>query len=217
MVVARRPAKRAENRQSAYLARNRTALLHSGQMILAKFGPSATIEEILSIAQVSPTTIYKYFDSRENFLVMAQLSLWQEWEKWALAASQEINDPLERFINPIRLLIRVSATHPDLAQSLGNPTTSPEFLIQYLSKDSAKIAKALAKAGVVSSETQEARFLLFSHAVIAIIKTAITDTAPKSAECEKMLVIAMGMLGISEVKAQKAISKKIVIPVITLK
>jgi AcrR family transcriptional regulator len=217
MAAARRPAKRAENRQSAYLARNRNALLHSGQMILAKFGSSATIEEILSIAQVSPTTIYKYFDSRENFLVMAQLSLWQEWEEWALAASQEINDPLERFINPIRLLIRVSATHPDLAQSLGNPTTSPEFLIQYLSKDSAKIAKALAKAGVVSSETQEARFLLFSHAVIAIIKTAVTDTGSRSAECEKMLVIAMGMLGISEVKAQKAISKKIVIPVITLK
>lgn len=217
MSAARRPAKGANNRQSAYIARNRRELLHCGQKILAKFGPTATIEEIISISQVSPTTIYKYFESRENFLAMAQLSLWQEWEDWASGASQEISDPLERFINPIRLLIRVNATHPQLAQSLGNQTNSPEFLIKHLSENSSKIALTLAKAGVVSSESQEARFLLFSYAVVAIIKIAITGASLNSAECEKMLVIAMGLLGISEVKAKRSISKKLSIPVISSK
>jgi AcrR family transcriptional regulator len=217
MSAAKRPAKVAGNRQGAYVARNRAALLNSGRKILAQFGPSASIEEIISLAQVSPTTIYRYFESRENFLAMAQVSLFQEWEEWAVSASQDITDPLERFINPVRLLIRVSATHPQLAQSLEHSTTKPDFIIEHSSEGSEKIVKALAKAGVVSSDNTEARFLLFSHAVIAIIKRALADTSSRSTECEKMLVIAMGLLGISESKAQKVISKKLVVPVILSK
>ena len=49
-------------RQAAYSARNRAALIKVAQEVLAEIGPSATIEQLAMHAQVSPTTIYKYFN-----------------------------------------------------------------------------------------------------------------------------------------------------------
>ena len=54
-------------RQAAYSARNRAALIKAGQEVLAEIGPQATIEQLADHAQVSPTTIYKYFENKENF------------------------------------------------------------------------------------------------------------------------------------------------------
>ena len=44
-------------RQAAYSARNRARLIKDAQEVLAEIGPSATIEQIASHAEVSPTTL----------------------------------------------------------------------------------------------------------------------------------------------------------------
>ena len=58
-------------RQAAYAARNRAALLKAGQEVLAEIGPSATIEQLAGHAQVSPTTIYKYFTNKDELFIQA--------------------------------------------------------------------------------------------------------------------------------------------------
>lgn len=209
MSPAKNPTAATSGRQSAYVARKRAALLISGREILAEYGPAATIDEIANHAQVSPTTIYKYFDSREGFLNSAQSSLWHEWEEWAVNSSQEISEPLRRFINPLRLLIRVNETHPQLAQSLRHSTSSPDFLIQQLSGNSDIAVKALAKAGVVSSDDVEGRYLLFAHAVVAIIRKSLTGSSKKIENLEDLLVLALGLLGVSEGRARKALAYSI--------
>ena len=196
-------------RQSAYVARNRAALLNAGREILALYGPGVTVEAIVEHAQVSPATLYKYFGSREGFLGAAQESLWQEWESWALDHASKVREPLERFITPIRLLIRVSTTHPQFTKALKHSTTDPDFLIQHLGKNSHKEVKALARAGVVSGENFEDRFLLFAYSVVAIVKKSISQSPAKAKESEKMLTIALGLLGVDEKEAKKALSTKL--------
>ena len=53
-------------RQAAYSARNRARLIKDAQIVLAEIGPSATIEQIAAHAEVSPTTIYKYFENKDQ-------------------------------------------------------------------------------------------------------------------------------------------------------
>jgi hypothetical protein len=61
MATKKKAAVLTGNRQAAYSARNRAALIKHAQEVLAEVGPSATIEQLSAHAQVSPTTIYKYF------------------------------------------------------------------------------------------------------------------------------------------------------------
>ena len=70
-------------RQAAYSARNRAALIKAAQEVLAEIGPSATIEQLAAHAQVSPTTIYKYFASKELLFSEAISEMYQEWIIWA--------------------------------------------------------------------------------------------------------------------------------------
>ena len=67
-MAAKKKAAAPVGRQAAYSARNRAALIKHAQEVLAEVGPSATIEQLASHAQVSPTTIYKYFANKEVLL-----------------------------------------------------------------------------------------------------------------------------------------------------
>jgi AcrR family transcriptional regulator len=52
-------------RKSAYVARNRRALLLATQRVLSTIGPEATIDEVAAQAQVAVSTIYQHFESKE--------------------------------------------------------------------------------------------------------------------------------------------------------
>ena len=102
-------------RQAAYSARNRAALIKAGQEVLAEIGPSATIEQLAAHAQVSPTTIYKYFENKDVLFVQALAAAWNSWMEWAL--SQNLSDDrLQRIIEIGRRLLRTGQTHPLFAQ-----------------------------------------------------------------------------------------------------
>jgi AcrR family transcriptional regulator len=79
MPAKKQVAKQPSNRQAAYIARNRSDLIKVGQEVLAEIGPSATIEELAEYAQVSPTTIYKYFKNKEVLFSEALGQMWLEW------------------------------------------------------------------------------------------------------------------------------------------
>ena len=83
MATKKRAAPITANRQAAYSARNRAALIKVAQEVLAEVGPSATIEQLAAHAQVSPTTIYKYFANKEVLFTEAFSQLWEEWIKWS--------------------------------------------------------------------------------------------------------------------------------------
>ena len=61
--------KSPNSRQAAYMARNRAAIITAAQEVLADIGPQATVEQLADHAQISTTTFYKYFDSKEIFLL----------------------------------------------------------------------------------------------------------------------------------------------------
>ncbi|MTA05317.1 MAG: TetR family transcriptional regulator, partial [Actinobacteria bacterium] len=64
---------------SAATVRNRAALIRSAQEVLAEIGLEATVEQFVAHAQVSPTTIYNHFGSKESLFTEALAQMWREW------------------------------------------------------------------------------------------------------------------------------------------
>jgi AcrR family transcriptional regulator len=109
-------------RKSAYVARNRAALLRATQETLAEHGATATIELVAEHAQMAVSTIYKHFPNKEVLFETAFLAGMTEWEEWAQSLVSSRTDSLERFVLPMRLLMKVPETHPLFARTVAlNP------------------------------------------------------------------------------------------------
>ena len=123
----KKPAKKTSgNRQAAYTARNRAALLKAGQEVLADIGPNATIEELAKHAQVSPTTIYKYFASKEVLFAEAMSEIYQRWVIWAYNG-KPLGGSLETSLDTGRKLFWVRQHIHSLPKSCTTPYVIPHL------------------------------------------------------------------------------------------
>jgi AcrR family transcriptional regulator len=116
------------NRQAAYSARNRARLIKDAQIVLAEIGPSATIEQIAAHAEVSPTTIYKYFENKDVLFAEALGEAWMGFLMWA-SEPKAPGDRLERILDSGRKLFWAKKSHPLFANMLHNCLNQmPDFL-----------------------------------------------------------------------------------------
>ena len=106
-------------RQAAYSARNRARLIKDAQIVLAEIGPSATIEQIAAHAEVSPTTIYKYFENKDQLFLEALGEAWIGFLIWANQLKAP-GDRLERTLDSGRKVFYAQKTHPLFAEMLHN-------------------------------------------------------------------------------------------------
>ena len=200
-----------ENRQSAYIARNRAALIKSAQAVLAEAGLHATIEQLATNAQVSPTTIYNYFESKENLLAQALDEALKEWVLWA-HAGETPGVSFQKMIDVCRKLFRVKETHPQFAKILKNAYVDPIFArnASYVAcaSDLQEIAK---KEGWVLDQLEE-RVHLFSFSIMGIMSGVYVTGELSPENADKSLELSLKILDISKAKASKLVSHPLVYP-----
>lgn len=211
MVTKKQAASIAGNRQAAYSARNRAALIKHAQEVLAEVGPSATIEQLAAHAQVSPTTIYKYFANKEVLFSEAFSQLWEEWINWS-GQTRSPGEPLENVLDAGRKLFRIKQHDPLLAQVLHNVVKDPEFAINAVQGEGAKAFTALAKMGAVKSEDLQERLILWQHIYTGICISLYGNESISPEEADVALGIGLSVWGISEAKAKKIISRPLAFP-----
>ena len=203
-------AEETSSRQAAYSARNRARLVKDAQEVLAEIGPSATIEQIASHAEVSPTTIYKYFEHKDNLFVEALSTAWMEFLMWA-NEQKAPGDRLERTLDSGRKLFWAQQTHPLFAQMLHNClTTMPDFLRQADRGEGKKVFSELAASGDLKQEDFEQRFILWSEIYNGLLKSVFVTEELTPSEAEVAIGIGLSVWGISEAKAKKLISRPLI-------
>jgi len=199
------------NRQAAYSARNRAALIKHAQEVLAEVGPSATIEQLSAHAQVSPTTIYKYFANKEVLFSEALSQLWEEWIKWS-NETRSPGEPMEMLFDAGRKLFRIRQHDPILAQVLHNVVKDPEFAMNALAGEGEKALTALAKTGAIKSEDLEVRLILWRNIYTGICVSLYGNETISPEEADVAFGIGLSVWGITEAKAKKIISRPLVFP-----
>jgi AcrR family transcriptional regulator len=195
------------NRQAAYSARNRARLIKDAQIVLAEIGPSATIEQIAAHAEVSPTTIYKYFENKDQLFVEALGEAWVSFILWA-NQEMEIGDMLEITLDTGRKLFWAKKSHPLFANMLHNALNQmPDYPMLADKGRGKKIFKALAAAGDVKQDDFEKRWVLWTNLYAGLVKSVYVTEDLSPAEADVAFGIGLSVWGISEAKAKKLISR----------
>jgi len=199
------------NRQSAYIARNRIALIKSAQGVLAEVGLHATIEQLATSANVSPTTIYKYSESKEALLSEALSDAWQEFMTWA--HGDEIpGSSFQGMIDVFRKLLRAKQSHPQFAKILKNTLSDSSFVINAVRPLAmATLQKAATKEDIAVDQFEE-RVHLWGYSLAGIMSGVYVteDLSPEKAD--ESLAISLQILDFSKAKAKKLVSHPLVYP-----
>jgi len=212
MATKKQAEKTTGNRQAAYSARNRARLIKDAQMVLAEIGPTATIEQIASYAEVSPTTIYKYFENKDELFVEALKEAWLDFISWANLHVAP-GDMLEITLDNGRKLLWARKSHPLYANMLHNCLNQmPDFLVLSDKGVGKKIFSALAASGDVKREDFEKRFVLWTNLYTGLLKSVFVSEELSPSEAEVAFGIGLSVWGISEAKAKKLVSRTLLFP-----
>jgi TetR/AcrR family transcriptional regulator, ethionamide resistance regulator len=123
--------------------RMRAHLLANAMKLIAVKGPAATsIDDVISAAEVSRGTFYKYFPSPEALVRELAIEIANELIRMAEPVVQSYDDPAERVSSGMRLVARLAIDHP-LAASflvrLGWPDArGPNVLLEFVERDLAE-------------------------------------------------------------------------------
>jgi AcrR family transcriptional regulator len=210
MAAKKDVAEESGSRQAAYSARNRARLVKDAQEVLAEIGPSATIEQIAAHAEVSPTTIYKYFEHKDILFVEALSQAWVGFLIWA-NEQKAPGDRLERTLDSGRKLFWARQTHPLFANMLHNCLNDmSDFLVQSDRGEGKRVFSELAASGDLKQEDFEQRWILWVNLYNAILKSVFVTEELTPSEAEVALGIGLSVWGISEAKAKKLISRPLI-------
>ena len=199
----KKPTPPNAGRKSAYVARNRAALLRASQRVLAEIGPEASIDQFAEAAEVSVSTIYKHFENKEALIEAANLGAFHDWEEWADAFVKETEDPLEELILPMRLFLRLKKTHPlYAAMSARNLADLPKYfhgteegLVEHIAE--------LMKAKIIEIESPAIRIRSISACLLAGLADQLLNPAAKESDADATVEVILSILGISPAKAKK--------------
>jgi AcrR family transcriptional regulator len=193
-------------RLSAATTRNRAALIRSAQQLLAEIGPDATVEQFVALAEVSPTTIYNHFGSKEAMFSQALAQIFREWLEWAHGGVRA-DESLGIMIDVCRKLFRVQKTHPQFSQILGNTLDTPRFVIDAVIADSLPALEAIARRGLVNNTEFNKRTRLFAYCLAGILHGVHTTKELSPADADVSLEIALAIWNLSP-DAARAITSR---------
>jgi AcrR family transcriptional regulator len=199
----KKPTPANAGRKSAYVARNRAALLRATQQLLAEVGPDASIDQFAEAAEISVSTIYKHFENKEALIAAAYIEAFHDWELWADEIVKGIEDPLEELVMPMRLFLRLKKTHPlYAAMSARNMADLPRYfhgteegLIEHIGE--------LMKKKIIDIESPAIRIRSISASLLAGLADQLLNPAAKESDSDATVEVVLSILGISPAKAKK--------------
>jgi AcrR family transcriptional regulator len=200
---AKKPVPPELGRKAAYVMRNRAALLHSTQEVLAVKGQAATIEDIAEHAQIAVSTVYKHFKDKDALISATILNAFAEWEVWAESLAMQSKDPLEQLVMPMRLFVRLNKTHPHHAQTLVNYFAVVAQIVPQLQVKLIGHVTALNKAKLLKIDNPAAAARHF-HAVITFaVIDQVTNSKATEKDADESVFAALALFGIPEAQAKK--------------
>jgi AcrR family transcriptional regulator len=190
-------------RKSAFVARNRAALIKSTQGVLASIGPLATIDEVSEAAGLSVSTIYKHFETKEALFQVSIATAMIEWQGWVDQYLVELSDPLEELLLPARLFMRIKETHPLYAQMSARNLNEIARYLPEMTGGFSKHVKDLVKAKVINVDNLEIRIESFTGVLFATVSNQLLNPKAKPIDADIALEVGLSLLGISPAKAKK--------------
>ena len=198
-----------KGRKAAYVMRNRDALLRSTQEVLAVKGQAVTIEDIADHAQVAVSTIYKHFSDKDALISATMLWGFAEWMTQVQSLGNQIDDPLEKFVLPMRLFVRAKSTHPHHARNMVNFLEITTQFLPVLESELSEHIQELAKTKLLICDEPDVAARNLQAVLLSAVVSQVTNQKAKVEDADASIRVALKMVGISEAKARKLTESKI--------
>ena len=198
-----------KGRKAAYVLRNREALLRSTQEVLAVKGHAVTIEDIADHAQVAVSTIYKHFSDKDALISATMLWGFSEWLTEVQSLGDDLTDPLEKLVLPMRLFVRVKSTHPHHARNIVNFLEITTQFLPILESELSEHIGELTKAKLLTCDDPEVAARNLQAVLLSTVVNQVTNPKAKVDDADASIRVALSMVGISEAKARKLTESKL--------
>lgn len=198
-----------KGRKAAYVMRNREALLRSTQEVLAVKGQPVTIEDIADHAQVAVSTIYKHFSDKDALISATMLWGFAEWMTQVQSLGDQLDDPLEKFVLPMRLFVRAKSTHPHHARNMVNFLEITTQFLPVLESELSEHIQELAKTKLLICDEPDVAARNLQAVLLSAVVSQVTNQKAKVEDADASIRVALKMVGISEAKARKLTESKI--------
>jgi AcrR family transcriptional regulator len=201
MALIQDPATPTSTGYAAHNERSRAAFLRHGQDILETFGLNATTQQIQSVTGVSPSTLYRYFHSREAYLAESFESIWTPWIKGFLDQASKYDDELITMVLPIRMVLTISQTNSKLAAIIRHKDFRSEEMYFEIRQDFVRHLDSLVEAGVLPNDRAEARLLVFTGSLMFLVRNLVQGLNSEVANAG--LELALSTLGLTQSQIDK--------------
>ena len=196
-------------RKAAYVMRNRMALLRSTQEVLAIKGQAVTIEDIADHAQVAVSTIYKHFADKEALISATMLWGFAEWMTKVQSLGDDLTDPLEKLVLPMRLFVRVKSTHPSHARNIVNFLDITTQFLPILESELSQHIQDLTKTKLLNCNDPDVAARNLQAVLLSTVVNQVNNQKAKVEDADASIRVALSMVGISEAKARKLTESKL--------
>jgi AcrR family transcriptional regulator len=196
-------------RKAAYVMRNRAALLRSTQEVLAVKGHAVTIEDIADHAQVAVSTIYKHFSDKDALISATMLWGFSEWLTEVQSLGDDLTDPLEKLVLPMRLFVRVKSTHPHHARNIVNFLEITTQFLPILESELSEHIGELTKAKLLTCDDPDVAARNLQAVLLSTVVNQVTNPKAKVDDADASIRVALSMVGMSEAKARKLTESKL--------
>lgn len=199
-----RPRVAAQRRE-----RMRARLIDGAMNLVAQNGPAATsIDNVISEAQVSRGTFYKYFDAPATLIDAVAKELSNEIIRLIDPLVQLSDDPVVRMATGVRLALRLTLQHPILGgfiARLGWPNLPPDqLMLEYVPRD----LELGMQQGKFARMDMRAAMNLTGGVLMGGIHTLQSGSAPEDFPEQAAATVLMG-LGVDKITAREAAYAKL--------
>lgn len=198
-----------KGRKAAYVLRNREALLRSTQEVLAVKGHAVTIEDIAEHAQVAVSTIYKHFSDKDALISATMLWGFAEWMTKVQSLGDDLTDPLEKLVLPMRLFVRVKSTHPSHARNIVNFLDITTQFLPILESELSQHIQDLTKTKLLNCNDPDVAARNLQAVLLSTVVNQVNNQKAKVEDADASIRVALSMVGISEAKARKLTESKL--------
>ena len=203
MTTRKLPPLQHQGRKSAYVARNRAAILRAAQSVIAHQGSGSSIDLFADEAGVSVSTLYKHFENKENLITEAIASAFHQWEEDIDLVLAGIDDPMQELVAPMKLFLRLRETHPLYANMMArNFSDLPKYFWKTEEGLTAHIQELLER-GLLQFDFPELRIRMMSACLTAAIGEHLTNPEATQADADAAIEVILGLLQIPQATAKK--------------
>lgn len=203
-----RSARLPENqgRKSAYVARNRLAIIKAAQQVLATEGVAAVIEVFSQAAQVSTSTIYKHFANKDALVIEAFAAMFHEWEAWVDSLPHDPDDPLEELVMPMRLLLRLRLTHPLAATMFAKNLADASKLLPRTEVGLLIHVAELRANGTLNFDNPDMRIRMISSCLASSLSNQLLNPKASEADADTAVRLMLKLLEVEDSEAHRVTS-----------